>query len=191
MSAYTFMHLAISFLIVGSLILMVARIYLPWIAKPDEPILMSYVIPFRLRTRLQRANIYSLAGLLLLGTIGQWINPLSLLLTIACTMLILAVPVRYSITKSGIILGRTPICRWEEFSSLEQRSAHVHLNGTGDWRPLNVWLPRPPEDAEVIALMRRFLPSTSAVASKKTPTKTVHSKKSSVLAARTSVSVRR
>ncbi|HKD75325.1 MAG TPA: hypothetical protein VKB76_07505, partial [Ktedonobacterales bacterium] len=82
MSAYTFLHTAISFLIIGSLALMVARVYQPWVKRPKDTVLLSYVVPFRLRFRMQRANVYALAGLLVLGTIGQWINTTALLIAL-------------------------------------------------------------------------------------------------------------
>ena len=82
MTAYAFLHVAISFLIIGSLALMVARIYLPWVRQPKEAVLFSYVVPFRLRVRMQRANIYGLTVLLVLGTVGHWIAPVALLLAI-------------------------------------------------------------------------------------------------------------
>jgi hypothetical protein len=166
-AAYTFLHSAISFLIVGSLALMVARIYLPWAKRPQDPVLMTYVVPFRLRVRMQRANVYALAGLLVLGTIGQWINATALLITFGSIMLILALPMRTTLTKSGITQGRTPICHWNEFSAMEQRPGRVHLIGTGDWRPLDVWLPRSPEDAQVLLVMRRYIPVASSTRDKR------------------------
>ncbi|MBA3825618.1 MAG: hypothetical protein H0X24_17190 [Ktedonobacterales bacterium] len=156
-SAYTFLHTAISFLIIGSLALMVARIYLPWVKQPQEPALLSYVLPFRLRVRMQRANVYALAGLVVLGTVGRWINPVSLLITLGTMLLILALPTRTTLTKSGITIGRTPLYRWNEFSTVEERPGRAHLVGKDDWRPVDIWLPRAPDDAPVLALMRRNL----------------------------------
>jgi hypothetical protein len=158
MSAYTFLRTAISFLIVGSLVLMVARIYLPWVTRSKDTVLLSYVIPFRLRVRLQRANIYSLMGVLVLGSVGHWITPLSLLMALACMAAILAVPARYAITKNGITLGRSTTYHWSEFSAMEQRPGRVHLIGKDDWRPVDIWLPRPPDEVPVLKVIRRYLP---------------------------------
>ncbi len=167
MTAYAFLHVAISFLIIGSLALMVARIYLPWVRQPKEAVLLSYVVPFRLRVRMQRANIYGLTVLLVLGTVGRWIAPVALLLAIASMVAILAMPVRYTFTTTGIMLGRTPIYAWTMFGAMEQRPARVHLVGTDDWRPLDVWLPYAPNDARVLVLIRRCLPAVAPKRSKR------------------------
>jgi hypothetical protein len=167
MTAYAFLHVAISFLIIGSLALMVSRIYLPWVRQPKEAVLLSYVVPFRLRVRMQRANIYGLAVLLVLGTIGHWIAPTALLLALGSTLLILAVPVRYTLTTTGIMLGRTPMYAWTMFGEMEPRPARVHLVGTDDWRPLDVWLPRPPDDARALVMIRRCLPAVAPKRSKR------------------------
>jgi hypothetical protein len=167
-SAYIFLHTAISFLIIGSLALMVARIYMPWVKRPKDGVLLSYVVPFRLRVRMQRANVYAIVGLLVLGAIGQWINSTSLLIALGSVMLILALPTRYTITKSGIMLGRTPIYHWSEFSAMEQRPGRIHLIGKDDWRPVDIWLPRPPDDAPVITMIRRYLPASSSARGKRT-----------------------
>lgn len=171
MSAYAFLRTAISFLIVGSLVLMMARIYLPWVVRPKGAVLLSYVIPFRLRVRLQRANVYALMGVLVLGAVGHWVNSISLLLALICMAAILAIPARYYITKDGITLGRATTYHWSEFSAVDQRSGRAHLIGEGDWRSVDIWLPRPPDDEPVLKMIRRYLP-VAAPARDKRPSRT-------------------
>jgi len=147
----------VALLLVSSGMFMVGRIYLPWVGPPDDAVMGRSRIPFRARVRLQRANVYGIEVILLLGVIGGWLNPLVELLVMGMVMVILLVPVHYTFTRSGIALGRTPLRHWSEFADVEVRPGCAHLRGADGWRDMRVWLPGSAEDARVVALLRRAI----------------------------------
>jgi hypothetical protein len=91
--------------------------------------------------------------LLVLGKIG----PLSLLLVIALLALLLALPVRYTMTSRGIRAAWTPFRRWTEFGGVARRRGGVRLQGVAGARPLTVWLSGGRDDDEFVLLLRQLV----------------------------------
>lgn len=134
--------LLISFLLVGSLAMMIGRMFVPWEDVPDKATInMSIPLGFRERIRLQRINIYAIGFLLLLGAYGHWLSTLQLVLMILLITAILCLPVRYTLTDEGITLGRTALRRWNEFRDVEVKRGRLHLIGADQWRDMDVLLP--------------------------------------------------
>jgi hypothetical protein len=150
-------------LLLGSIVLMIARVYLPWIDRPNGKILSEFSVPFKARVRLQRMNIYAVVVLLALGIFGGWLSTLVELVIIFAVMAVLYfVPVRYALTDEGIYLGRTPIRRWIEFNGVELKPNRAVLRGANDWRDMDVWLPRNAQDDGIVALLRRKAQQSTA-----------------------------
>jgi hypothetical protein len=142
-------------LVLGSIVLMLARVYQPWVDRPRDAMIPAFKVPLRARIRIQRFNAYVFVGLMILAAIGGWLSAPFELFALALAMIVMLLPVRYTLTDEGVVLGRTAVRRWVEFSGMELKPGHVRLKGAGDWRDMEVWLPRSGEDDAVIALLRR------------------------------------
>jgi hypothetical protein len=126
-------------------------------------------LPFRQRVRLQRANIYAISGLLILGVVGHWVSTLLLLIILLSITAILFIPARYLLTEDGLAMGRTPLRRWIEFRDVELRPGRVHLFGAGDWRDMDILIPTTEDGEQVLAVVRRALLRQRASASRRAP----------------------
>jgi len=91
--------------------------------------------------------------LLIMGKIG----PLTVLLVMALLALLLALPVRYTMTSQGIRAAWTPFRRWTEFGGVARRRGGVRLQGVAGARPLMVWLSGGRDDDEFVLLLRQLV----------------------------------
>jgi hypothetical protein len=75
------------------------------------------------------------------------------------TLLILLVvlPMRYTLTVEGIQAGGTPFRRWTEFGGVARRLGGVRLQGVAGARPLTVWLSGGRDDDEFVLLLRQLV----------------------------------
>lgn len=149
-------------LVLGSIVLMLARVYQPWVDRPGNALIPAFKVPLRARIRIQRFNAYAFVGLMILAAVSGWLTGPFELFALALAFVVMLLPVRYTLTDEGIVLGRTAVRRWAEFSGMELKAGRVRLKGADDWRDMDVWLPRSGEDEAVIALLRRRV-STSRV----------------------------
>jgi hypothetical protein len=146
-------------LILLSLWLMVMRFYQPGIAKPAGTIVRKYRVPLMARVRLQRANVYAVGAILVIGGIGGWLPPAIQLLIAAVVVILLFLPVDYTITGEGIALGRTRTRLWSEFASAERQGGRVNLKAIEGEAGMSVWLPGAPADGAVEIELRRLVGS--------------------------------
>ena len=132
--------MAVSFLLLGSLALMVARVWMPWPRRAKGKVLVRIPLALRGRVRLQRTNVYAIGGLLLLGSVGGWLPTGMELFTITVVLALLFLPVSYTLTDAGIVVGHTPIRHWSEFRVVQARQGGLRLVGADDWRDMDLWL---------------------------------------------------
>jgi hypothetical protein len=163
-------------LLLGSIVLMVARVYQPWVDRPTSRILSTFKIPFRSRVRMQRFNAYAFVALLLLGAVGGWLSPAFEVLVTGLALVALNLPVRYTLTDEGIGLGRTSPRHWTEFSAVNLRPGRARLKGADDWRDMEVWLPRSGQDADVVAIARQRIAAARSGSLRPAPGPTDHSR---------------
>jgi hypothetical protein len=128
------------FLVVFSLAMIVLRFRQPWVRTPTGPDVRRYPIPFQVRLRLQRANVYGLGALLLLGSIGGWMPPIIFLAVVFFTIAVMAIPLNYVLTERGIATGRSNPRPWRDFRNVQELPKRARLLGQDDTR-MDVWLP--------------------------------------------------
>lgn len=84
---------------------------------------------FRERIRIQRMNVYMIAIVLLLGTLGGWMRaPINLIVVLAI-FAIVSIPVQYTFTTEGIARNRVVFRRWDEFSAIADGRGRILLRG--------------------------------------------------------------
>ena len=83
------------------------------------------------------------------GTVVGAIGPL------AALVVVLSLPMRYTVTPNGIGLGRRAPRRWTEFAGARRRAGRVYLQPFAGSRGMVVWLPRDRDDDDLVATLRR------------------------------------
>jgi hypothetical protein len=131
----------VPFLVLVGLALVAFRFYQPWTARPEGVVVRRFRVPLMARVRLQRPNVYALAGLMILGGAGGWLPPGVQLLIAGATVVLLFIPVRYTLTDQGIALGRTRMRRWSEFEDVECIGGRLLLVPVEGEAAFEVWLP--------------------------------------------------
>lgn len=87
-----------------------------------------------------------------------WALPAWGVLIAALTMvLLILVPVRYTLTTVGIRLGWTPFRRWTEFAGVSRAPGGARLQGAAGARGMRIWLSASLGDDEFVLLLRQMI----------------------------------
>ena len=146
-----------AFLVVVSLALLAGRFHQPWVNPLEGTTIRQWPVPLSARIRLQRTNVYAIAAVLVLGGAGGWLPGGAQILVVIAVIALLALPVHYTLSERGIVLGRTPYRSWTEFDGTEERPGRIELRGAAGHPSMTVWLPGPPDDRDAAADVRRLV----------------------------------
>jgi hypothetical protein len=150
-------------LVIASVALVFVRFRQPWVPKAEGEILDVIPVPIRARVRLQRTNVYAVGALMVLGGAGGWL-PAAVQIAMAVVVLIgLLIPVTYTLTRSGIALGRTPARAWSQFTMVAEGPGRLELTGA-DGVLMHVWLPEEANAAKLAGLIRGLIATRSSAA---------------------------
>lgn len=111
-------------------------------------------LPFLARLRM---HIVPIAGSVILATtlalldLMPW---LGLLAPLISGVLLLAIPVNYTLTSVGIRLGRKRFRRWTEFAAVRRSPGGARLIGVQRSRGLHIWLSGSRGDDEFLHFLR-------------------------------------
>jgi hypothetical protein len=133
------------------------RVWVPWGERASGNLVGCETLSVlgRLRMHGPSVGLVFVASVVLLA-LGK-IGPLTLLLVTALLALLLALPVRYTMTSRGIRAAWTPFRRWTEFGGVARRRGGVRLQGVAGARPLTVWLSGGRDDDEFVLLLRQLV----------------------------------
>jgi hypothetical protein len=92
-------------------------------------------------------------GLAATGNLPWWLVGLPVI----STVLLLAIPVQYTMTDVGIRLGWTEFRRWTEFAGVRRARFGARLLGVGNGRGMAIWLSGSRGDDEFIHFLRQTL----------------------------------
>jgi hypothetical protein len=145
------------FLVLVSLVLLILRGYQPWVKPIDGALVRRWRVPLAAKVRLQRANVYAIAALLILGGLGGWLPGGAQLLVVLSVVAVLLAPLQYTLTETGIALGRTSPRPWRDFTGCDRRGDRVVLDPAEGVAGMTIWLPRPPEDRLAVNDLRRLV----------------------------------
>lgn len=149
-----------------ALLILTILIVLTWlrVARPTRRRVRGTVIhdsrlPLlaRLRMQLLPCTIV-LAASVLLVAFGElpWWGPLVALVSNFGLVLL---PVRYTLTTTGISCGWTPLRRWTEFAGVARAPGGARLQGAAGSRDMRIWLSGSRGDDEFVHLLRRMISS--------------------------------
>lgn len=137
---------------------MLGRVYLPWIRSKPSRIVRRAPLSVLAKLRLHRGPAIVVVALAIAGWGNGWLPWTSVLAVGVSVLLMIAVPVAYTLTPDGIRLGQTPLRRWTEFGGVSRRPGGVRMQGVTGARGLTVWLSGPPTaDDEFVLLLRQLV----------------------------------
>ena len=148
---------AIALILLAVALGLFSRVWVPWGERPSGNLVGRETLSVlgRLRMHGPTVGLVFVASVVLLA-LGK-IGPLTFLLVTALLALLLALPVRYTMTSRGIRAAWTPFRRWTEFGGVARRRGGVRLQGVAGARPLTIWLSGGREDDEFVLLLRQLV----------------------------------
>jgi len=148
------------FLIALSFCLLIFRFHMPFTRASAGEQIRTFRVPIPARVRLQRANVYGVGAVMVLGGLGGWLPLAGELLLAIGVMAALMLPLDYRLTDQEIALGRSRPRKWSEFRSIEEQTGRVVLK-SDDGRDFTVWLPGATSDRSIVADIRRLVQPAS------------------------------
>ena len=79
----------------------------------------------------------------------------ALIVPVASTVLLLSIPINYTITDEGIRLGWSAFRRWTEFAGVRRAPFGARLLGVSGERGMTIWLSGSREDDEFLHFLRQ------------------------------------
>jgi hypothetical protein len=148
---------AISLILLAVTLTLFSRVWVPWGERTSGNLVGRETLSVLGRLRMHGPSVgpVFLASLVLLA-LGK-ISLLTLLLSTALLLLLLGLPVRYTMTSRGIRAAWTPFRRWTEFGGVARRRGGVRLQGVAGARPLTIWLSGGRDDDEFVLLLRQLV----------------------------------
>ncbi|MEJ7839748.1 MAG: hypothetical protein WKF81_13120 [Thermomicrobiales bacterium] len=144
-----------TFLLILIIALTWARLLRPVHKTVEGNTLRVAALPLLAKIRMH--SVLSLVALVF-ATVAVAIDTLTwsmLLLPILSTVLLLAIPVKYTITDQGIRLGWTGFRRWTEFAGVRRTRFGARLLGVHRKRGMNIWLSGSRGDDEFLHFLRQ------------------------------------
>jgi hypothetical protein len=117
----------------------------------------TLIVPLPLLARLR---MHALPALLALG-LGTWfaVNGdlpwWTLAIPVISNVLLMAIPVKYTLTTDGIRLGWTAFRRWTEFAGVRRAPGGARLVGANKTLGMSIWLSGSRGDDEFLHFLRR------------------------------------
>lgn len=147
----------IALLLIFLSLVLFARVWTPWGARPSGVVVLRQPLSLYGRLRMHGLPAALLLGAALLALFAGLVDAWAVLAVAALLALVLAAPMRYTLTAQGIQAGQTSFRRWTEFGGVARRPGGVRLQGVAGARPLTVWLSGGREDDDFVLLLRQLV----------------------------------
>ncbi len=133
------------------------RVVRPSASAPTGPDIMTYPIPLLARLRMQAmpASVAVLLG----GALRLYWHETWLWMAVVAvsTLLLLGLPMRYTLTSNGIRMSWTTFRRWTEFAGVRRATGGARLVGGHKQRDLHIWLSGSRGDDEFLLFMKQMI----------------------------------
>lgn len=133
------------------------RVARPWRHPVSGAVIHDARLPLlaRIRMHLVACTIVLTSAVVLvaLGDLPWWGPVLALVSNVG----LVALPIRYTLTTTGVRLGWTPFRRWTEFAGVARAPGGARLQGSAGSRDMRIWLSRSRGDDEFLHLLRRMI----------------------------------
>jgi hypothetical protein len=119
--------------------------------------ILTFRLPLLARIRMHAIPATVALGLAVFlavdGSLPWW----TIAFPIVSNVLLLALPVRYTVTAVGIRLGWTRFRRWTEFAAVRRAPGGARLVGVHKARGMHIWLSRSRGDDEFLQFLRHTM----------------------------------
>ena len=137
------------------LLIAIARLNLPFAHRPTGPTVRVVRLGLLPRVRFHAPVIVPFLVISLVGSIMGWWSATVDLLSLMVLIAILMLPMAYTVSDQGLMLGRRRPRRWTEFAGVRRRSGRVWLQPLAGGQGMDFWLPLDHDDDELVASLRR------------------------------------
>jgi hypothetical protein len=144
-------------LLIAAALALFLRIWTPWGERASGSLVNRQSLSLLGRLRMHGPAAIALWLISLVLLMAGRIGPLTALAVTALLLLLLSLPVRYTMTSRGIRAAWTPFRRWTEFGGVSRRRGGVRLQGVAGARPLTVWLSGGRDDDDFVLLLRQLV----------------------------------
>lgn len=111
----------------------------------------------RLRMHVVACSMVLSTAVVLVAVAGMpWWGPI---VALASNTGLVALPIRYTLTTTGIRCGWTPFRRWTEFAGVSRAPGGARLQGVAGSRDMRIWLSGSRGDDEFVHLLRQMIKS--------------------------------
>ena len=136
---------------------LVGRIYVPWARPVAGALVRRESLPLLARLRLHGGPVLVISAAALVAVVAGWLSLWSLAIPPVALLVLLCIPVRYTLTTEGIVRGRTTLRRWTEFGGVARRPGGARLQGVAGARGMTIWLAGARDADETILLLRQLV----------------------------------
>jgi hypothetical protein len=143
-------------LIIATLALF-ARVWVPWGEPASGNLVRQETLSFFGRLRMHGPAALLVLGVATAALIARAIALTNYLVVVGLLLVLLALPMRYTLTTRGIRAGWKPFRRWTEFGGVARRRGGVMLQGVAGARPQTVWLSGDRDDDDFVLLLRQLV----------------------------------
>ena len=147
----------ISLLVLLATLGLFARVWVPWGERASGNLVRRERLSLLGRLRMHGPATAILAVATVVAAVLGQVGPSVALVVLTLLALLLALPMRYTLTSRGIRAGWTPFRRWTEFGGVARRPGGVRLQGVAGARPLTVWLSGGRDDDDFVLLLRQLV----------------------------------
>jgi hypothetical protein len=148
---------AIALILILATLALFARVWVPWGERASGNLVRRETLSLLGRLRMHGPAVALMFIASVVPLAMGWIGPLTVLVITSLLALLLALPMRYTVTSRGIRAGWTPFRRWTEFGGVARRRGGVRLQGVAGARPQTIWLSGGRDDDEFVLLLRQLV----------------------------------
>ena len=120
------------------ILFMLMRVYVPVGAKVTGKVQKTVHLTFQERSLMQRTNVYSIGGVMLLMVAAGVLPSAGMVLIVLVLTAVLAMPVRVMLTGDGAAINQVVFRPWTDFTSFTAEPRRIVLHATQGTRPLNL-----------------------------------------------------
>lgn len=132
-----------------------ARLFRPVHKAVEGNRLRIASLPLLAKIRMHVVPSAAALTLSAIAAVAGAINPWIIMIPVVSTVMLLVIPVQYTITDQGIRLGWTRFRRWTEFAGVRRTRFGARLLGVNRTRGINIWLSGSRDDDEFLHFLRQ------------------------------------
>jgi hypothetical protein len=147
----------IALILIAVTLALFLRIWTPWGERASGNLVSRQTLSLLGRLRMHGPTVSALWLISIVLLVSGRVAPVTVSIVTVLLLLLLSLPVRYTMTSAGIRAAWTPFRRWTEFGGVARRRGGVRLQGVAGARPLTIWLSGGRDDDDFVLLLRQLV----------------------------------